>query len=602
MSKIKFFIIFILEIALSIPFCVEGENNCSKCNPITKLCVKCDKDVYSPDENGGCENAKKCTTGNNYCNECSEENICKLCEEGFFPDDNGGCSYTNNCEISYKGQCLKCKEDFILIGKENNLYKEIKICKSLNLDDFKNCLKINTEIGTCEECEEGFYLNNGDKKCSKIENCNESTYGNCKICNEGFYLDKKKNKCNGQKDKFMNCKESIDGKNCDKCIDEYFLNEELKCINTNYCKKANNNTCEECIDGYYLSKSDKICTTDKNCDYGDNELGICLSCKENYAIDFKDGKCKKNTEDNENKFCLEIDEEGCIKCKNEYYLGEDKKCSKIKNCGESDDEGNCLACSEKYYFDLDNNCVNVKHCIHSYYEECVECEEDYYYDKYKKKCILSEDQFKNCQIGIEDTCLICRDNFYINQTDFLCYSNEEEGKFYKCQFSDYTGENCQSCVKDYHLGYIDKKCNNIEGCDKIENEDKCLICSNSYSLDVKSGKCKNNRYIYDEEDKIYFRCNKTNKEGTACEICNEGYTLNDEGLCYDDIHCVEEEDGVCKKCKAKEGEEGFYCLNSEFGCVKTLFDNCLKCDNILDFDKCKKCLDKYELNEYGICI
>ena len=529
MSKIKFFIIFILEIALSIPFCVEGENNCSKCNPITKLCVKCDKDVYSPDENGGCENAKKCTTGNNYCNECSEENICKLCEEGFFPDDNGGCSYTNNCEISYKGQCLKCKEDFILIGKENNLYKEIKICKSLNLDDFKNCLKINIEIGTCEECEEGFYLNNGDKKCSKIENCNESTYGNCKICNEGFYLDKKKNKCNEQKDNFINCKESIDGKKCDKCIDEYFLNEELKCINTNYCKKANNDTCEECIDGYYLSKSDKICTTDKNCDYGDNELGICLACKENYAIDFKDGKCKKNTEDNENKFCLEIDEEGCIKCKNEYYLGEDKKCSKIKNCGESDDEGNCLACSEKYYFDLDNNCVNVKHCIHSYYEECVECEEDYYYDKYKKKCILSEDQFKNCQIGIEDTCLICRDNFYINQTDFLCYSNEEEGKFYKCQFSDYTGENCQSCVKDYHLGYIDKKCNNIEGCDKIENEDKCLICSNSYCLDVKSGKCKNNRYIYNEEDKIYFRCNKTNKEGTACEVCNEGYTLNNEG-------------------------------------------------------------------------
>ena len=93
----------------------------------------------------------------------------------------------------------------------------------------------------------------GDKKCSKVENCNESAYGICKICNDGFYLDKNDNKCNKQVENFINCKLSIDGNKCDECIDEYFLNEELKCVNTNYCKVANKDKCEECNDGYLMT-------------------------------------------------------------------------------------------------------------------------------------------------------------------------------------------------------------------------------------------------------------------------------------------------------------------------------------------------------------
>ena len=67
-------------------------------------------------------------------------------------------------------------------------------------------------------------------------------------------------------------------------------------------------------------------------------------------------------------------------------------------------------------------------------------------------------------------------------------------------------------------------------------------------------------------------------------------------------HCIEkDENGDCQKCKGKNDEEGYFCLNSEFGCVKTLFDNCLKCDNILDFDKCSKCSENYKINDYDIC-
>lgn len=115
-------------------------------------------------------------------------------------------------------------------------------------------------------------------------------------------------------------------------------------------------------------------------------------------------------------------------------------------------------------------------------------------------------------------------------------------------------------------------------------------------------KVENVKVIYNEEYKIFYRCNKTNENATACKICIKGYTLNEKGLCIDEMHCIEKINGICQKCQAKNTEERYFCLNSDFGCVETLFDNCLKCDNILDFDKCNNCFENYKLNNYSICI
>ena len=201
MKKVFIFLI-ILEIFLCDPSCEEGVNNCTSCNPITKLCIKCDKDVLIPDENGGCTNSKKCELGMNACLECNEENnLCKTCEEGYFPDENGGCSYTDNCEISYKGKCLRCKENFTFVGMDTS----IRICKSLNSEDLKNCENIDTEKGICQKCEEGYFLNIGDKKCTKTENCSESSFGICIKCSSYYYLNKKEEKCIIQGENFYNC-------------------------------------------------------------------------------------------------------------------------------------------------------------------------------------------------------------------------------------------------------------------------------------------------------------------------------------------------------------------------------------------------------------
>ena len=117
-------LILIIKILFSFQICNEGNNFCSKCNPVTKLCVKCEKDIYIPDEDGGCKYSRKCILGKNHCLSCKEdERICELCEEGYYPDNNGGCSYSNNCEISYQGKCLECIDNFVLIGKNLIFFK-----------------------------------------------------------------------------------------------------------------------------------------------------------------------------------------------------------------------------------------------------------------------------------------------------------------------------------------------------------------------------------------------------------------------------------------------------------------------------------------------
>ena len=63
----KFIYLIFLKISLFTSLCIEEKNHCTKCNPISKLCVKCDKDIYVPDQNGGCEYSHKCILGKNNC-------------------------------------------------------------------------------------------------------------------------------------------------------------------------------------------------------------------------------------------------------------------------------------------------------------------------------------------------------------------------------------------------------------------------------------------------------------------------------------------------------------------------------------------------------
>ena len=269
---------FILKFIISEPNCEEGSNNCLKCNYLSKLCSKCERDVYVPDDKGGCIEAKQCIIGKNYCDECTEDGLlCKACSEDYIPDENGGCTYTKNCKVSNKGECIKCLDNYILIGPSFFPNDNLKICKSLNSEDFKNCVEINVEKGKCSKCKDNYYLNTRDFRCIKTQNCSESIFETCVKCDEGFYYDKKENECKILDNYFLHCKETINGKACEICDDGYYLTEDGKCTKVNYCSKLNeNNKCEKCISNYYLTSNFYIqsCTITDNCSIGDFDTGL----------------------------------------------------------------------------------------------------------------------------------------------------------------------------------------------------------------------------------------------------------------------------------------------------------------------------------------
>jgi hypothetical protein len=196
------------------------------------------------------------------------------------------------------GECLKCKNNYILIGVNTTL----KICKSLITPDLINCKIINLTNGFCNSCEEGYFLNKGDKRCIKTENCYKSKYGNCVDCISGYYLSKKENKCIKQENNFMHCVETLDGENCERCDNNYFFDDEGKCVSTNFCSKSNNFECKECISGYYLTEN-KACSKDKNCLNSYLDTGICHWCSDNYYLN-QENKCISYSDsDNELKYC-----------------------------------------------------------------------------------------------------------------------------------------------------------------------------------------------------------------------------------------------------------------------------------------------------------
>ena len=603
MEKFSLFsiIIIFIEITFCNLICIEGNNFCSQCNNVTKLCEKCEKDIFIPDIYGGCKPAKKCIFGKGHCLECQEEtNICKLCEDRYYPDENGGCSYTNDCQISYEGECLKCKEGLVLVGID------IKICKSLNSEDLKNCENINTINGHCDSCKEGFFLNTGDKKCITTQNCEQSYFGVCNKCTTNYYLDKRENKCKEQNDALMNCKQTIDGVNCDICNDDYYFNEDGKCIDINYClKEAPYVKCEKCISGYYPTSYGEACTKEINCYLGNKDYGLCYQCQGEYYIDFKDGKCKPNREENDFKYCRTANGE-CYECVYGTYLGKDKRCSLSRYCEESIN-GICIKCLDNYHLGHDNICTEIDKCIYTdFYGVCTECEDNYYYNRTNRMCELEKENFENCKITTFEGqfCDKCKNDFYINKTNHLCYSNKEKNFFYKCIYTSDNGNYCSVCAEGYYIGYIDHKCTTMEGCDISENENKCIQCdSDYYCFDSKTERCEYNDEIISEEKKYYYRCNKTNIEGTGCETCVDGYELKN-GLCLEDKHCIKKnENGECIKCITYDEDSYYQCLNNDFGCVNTYFDGCEICNNLFDFDNCTKCMEGFELNiEKGNCV
>ena len=362
-----------------------------------------------------------------------------------------------------------------------------------------------------------------------------------------------------------------------------------------------NSICQKCITNYYLAPHNNACSIEINCHLADLDTGLCTLCESNYFLDIKDYKCKSNQENNELKYCQKVVDNKCIECIYGYKLSKDSKCSTTYMCLVAEN-GKCIKCEENYYLGLDNNCSSIKHCIYSKnYDDCIECEDNYYFLTLNRTCLEAKDNFENCKISGGTICLKCKNNYYLNPNNSLCIDNTKDEAFYKCEKSDMNNEYCAECVEGYFLGSEDKRCTLVKNCKVSKNENKCIECDEYFCLDVKNGICIENDFLFDKNIKFYFACNRTDENGKSCAECIEGYEMSEDGYCVDAIRCLEKKNGECLRCTKEKNKNGFsYCANKLFGCIESIHDNCIRCDDLDDLLSCTECEEGYDLF-YGGC-
>ena len=143
--------------------CLKKPDHCIDANVTGEviLCTSCDRKFAYLDVN-------ECKIGTvAYCAEFHlTQNNCISCRNGFFllnnickPHTSNLDTLCNNWSLTNKDVCDTCKP-------EATKFQKVKHCKAVN-EVIPNC-KVYSDIFSCSECDDNFYLNNVSKRCLPI--------------------------------------------------------------------------------------------------------------------------------------------------------------------------------------------------------------------------------------------------------------------------------------------------------------------------------------------------------------------------------------------------------------------------------------------------
>ena len=516
--------------------CVQGNINtyyytniysCTKCDPLYILSYssydekyickyiyeeekpKVDISKYANDKgvattNGKCEDKYFTRNGK----------VCIKCDDNTYgmPGCGGNCQFNKDREYQLKCDENQCKEGYF-----ETLPGQCKVCDSA-LSYCSQCSYINTnneEISIlpkrkrkliCNECKEGFILENGVcKTCSEIiSGCSECIFENeqikCKTTYPEYYFDIEGNIQRCQE----NCARCILENQKPKCLDAshgYFINNERKIISCSDEKEG--------MVGCYQ------CTFDTNlkCTYCYYKYELinneCKSIIELYKLD----NCKYyHTFYNESKKFYQ-----CYECENNYFLDVNtKKCIKSTEETKLCKSANVLKINDKIVYNC-SNCIN--------YDNSLVQNTDGFYSCYNQE--LTKLVSKDCQLIVnkgtfDEPIFSCERCSYYRYYKILVM-NEYEIQY--CEYNSYFITNCiKGTVRDYYSK------NDYGETYTLEKEYNCTQCALKYEL------------VYDNKTEKYT-CNplecgipfcKKCKDNDVytCEECLTGFTLNRLGLCY----------------------------------------------------------------------
>ena len=292
--------------------------------------------------------------------------MCKECEEGYMLSNDGWCHHCSEIGFTNCERCIKDKDNF-------NEF----VCNKCSIGYFLN------KKGYCQNCKDPLVqgIHNTCVSCNEtdeggIEGCDKCVSDDgkiiCQQCKEGFILNEKNRKCikisdSKQLKKFINCQRVLmndDKFYCSKCYENYnLLKENMEsesiCVNNNYivspksnllkyCKNSTNigtedmpkHSCNECIGNEELTQAERekgisytriifsenntaYCDLSKNYKSLDNCTNATRTVNNNSQIIYTCHNCAEG-----NILTLSRDIEGLKYCRYQYY----SKTCMVKNC------------------------------------------------------------------------------------------------------------------------------------------------------------------------------------------------------------------------------------------------------------------------------
>lgn len=598
----------------------------------TKSCDKCDETCSE------CKNADECTVckdklyfkeGTYHCQSCISpfvvvENECRTCKsqncDKCIDGNDRECQICSGTYVLITGQCYsECPERTFKVGQEckpcgPSCIKCTNENQCIICDDFKVLFE-----GKCvEKCLVGFGVNNR-KECiqCKVLSCEECD-GNrpevCTKCPSNFKLSENKcleecpagyfesgTTCLKCPDFCLSCD---DATSCRKCIDEYFIKDNVctnccgwgffadkiagKCVpcGTEHCKKCTAEGCNLCEEGFFLHQGQCV-----------------IDCPESFYK--KDGHCKPCGSGCSKCIC----DKECISCIEGLVLFE-KKCVSTCPTGYTKVNGNCIPCNDPICEICAVNSPGVcEKCSSGYLlgSNCVsKCPKNFFLcDVTKKcqpcnsKCVLCETESTNCSE--------CKDEFILQGN--TCISScpvgtvKHEDKCLPCGILNcdvcilLNGQaKCIDCAEGFLL-QLDGTCADscppttyadngkclpcVNGCKECTSEDFCISCKQY--LFLYEGKC-----LAGCVEGTYpdcgdpLRCTKCDSACTACTgatnkkcyACAAGYILKDT-TCIQEITCG---DGFYKDAQLNE-------------CKACDLEHCISCSSATNCTQCKRLYD-----------
>ena len=439
-----------------------GAEFCDTCRKFREAsshkCVeKCSTGTY--------QNIHMCQDCPDFCDECTDDQICIKCQKGTVKLETGDC--VSECPtLSYAavdGNCIRCHHSCLSCDgpTESNC---TDCLDHLSLREDGTCAKCSGKESThCTHCQDPYTLTE-DGRCVDIRQM--------RSCDLGHYYNISASSCLPCPFMCANCSE--DSK-CLSCAGEYYLLSGGTCVEACPEHTVVDNQTHACLDTV-CHKSCLTCfgTDDNQCISCSRKLilfeGSCIKTCPSSTYETKDTchRCHRNCAE-----CVGPNANECLSCPDGTYQ-QANHCVKMCPLGTfSGPEGVCVACPE--------NCVNC-----SVANKCTTCSSGYFLLTTNGTCV------SKCPPGFATeaptyTCYPCLPN---------CIKCPDSHSCQKCADSFYYYEPNQSCLSQCPDGFFsDSKSTLCSPCNTLcstcsDSPSNRLGCNGNFALNLTSKTCE----------------------------------------------------------------------------------------------------------------